>query len=130
VAKFARLLEDNKEDLAQILTREEGKTLAESRGELSRSINVAEFCAGEARRLNGETIQSELPANFAYTVKEPHGVVACITPWNFPVRFRSGKSRPRSLPETRSSSNPPKRRPRQPFASASFLKKPEFRKAF
>ncbi len=53
VAKFARLLDDNKEELAQILTREEGKTLAESRGELSRSINVAEFCAGEARRLNG-----------------------------------------------------------------------------
>ncbi|HEV8159028.1 MAG TPA: aldehyde dehydrogenase family protein, partial [Pyrinomonadaceae bacterium] len=76
VAKAARLLEDNKEDLAQILTREEGKTIAESRGELSRAINVAEFCAGESRRLNGETIQSELPANFAYTIKQPHGVVA------------------------------------------------------
>ncbi|HLM60015.1 MAG TPA: aldehyde dehydrogenase family protein, partial [Pyrinomonadaceae bacterium] len=94
VAKFARLLEDNREDLAQILTREEGKTLAESRGELSRSINVAEFCAGEARRLNGETIQSELPANFAYTVKEPHGVVACITPWNFPVAIPVWKIAP------------------------------------
>src|ERR1043166_2716190 len=48
VAKAARLLEDNKEELAQLLTREEGKTIAESRGELQRSINVAEFCAGEA----------------------------------------------------------------------------------
>lgn len=94
VAKFARLLEDNKEELAQILTREEGKTIAESRGELSRSINVAEFCAGESRRLNGETIQSELAANFAYTIKEPHGVVALITPWNFPVAIPVWKIAP------------------------------------
>lgn len=94
VAKAARLLEDNREELAQILTREEGKTLAEARGELQRSINVAEFCAGEARRLNGETIQSELPANFAYTIKEPHGVVACITPWNFPVAIPVWKIAP------------------------------------
>src|SRR5258705_5435685 len=85
VARAARLLEEHKEELATILTREEGKTLAESRGELQRSINVAEFCAGESRRLNGETIQSELPANFAYTIKQPLGVVACVTPWNFPI---------------------------------------------
>jgi len=94
VARFARLLEDDKANLAQILTREEGKTLAESGGELSRSINVAEFCAGESRRLNGETIQSELPANFAYTIKEPHGVVAIITPWNFPVAIPVWKIAP------------------------------------
>jgi methylmalonic acid semialdehyde dehydrogenase len=94
VARFARLLEENKEEMAQILTREEGKTLAESRGELQRSINVAEFCAGESRRMNGETIQSELPANFAYTIKEPHGVVAVITPWNFPVAIPVWKLAP------------------------------------
>jgi len=94
VMKAARLLEDNKEELAQILTREEGKTIGESRGELQRSINVAEFCAGEARRLNGETIQSELPANFAYTIKQPHGVVALITPWNFPVAIPVWKIAP------------------------------------
>src|SRR5215217_2429676 len=51
VAKAARLLEENKEEVAQLLTHEEGKTLAESRGELQRSINVAEFCAGESRRM-------------------------------------------------------------------------------
>ena len=94
VARFARLLEDYKEEMAQILTREEGKTLSEARGELQRSINVAEFCAGESRRLNGETIQSELPANFAYTIKEPHGVVALITPWNFPVAIPVWKIAP------------------------------------
>jgi alpha-ketoglutaric semialdehyde dehydrogenase len=94
IARAARLLEDDKENLAAILTREEGKTLGEARGELQRSINVVEFCASESRRMNGETIQSELPANFAYTIKEPHGVVACITPWNFPVAIPVWKIAP------------------------------------
>lgn len=94
VARAARLMEDDKENLAAILTREEGKTLSESRGELQRAINVAEFCAGEARRMNGETIASELPSNFAYTIKQPHGVVACITPWNFPVAIPIWKIAP------------------------------------
>jgi aldehyde dehydrogenase (NAD+) len=94
VARFARLLEDDRENLAKLLTAEEGKTLAESRGEIQRAINVAEFCAGESRRMNGETIQSELPANFAYTLKQPHGVVACVTPWNFPVAIPVWKIAP------------------------------------
>src|SRR5215813_10329584 len=94
VAQAARLMEQHKEELAQILTREEGKTIAESRGELQRSINVADFCAGESRRLNGETIQSELPLNFAYTIKQPLGVVACVTPWNFPVAIPVWKIAP------------------------------------
>ena len=94
VSKAARLFEENKEELAQILTREEGKTIAEARGELQRSINVAEFCAGEARRLTGETIPSELPLNFAYTIKQPLGVVACVTPWNFPVAIPVWKIAP------------------------------------
>lgn len=94
VARAARLMEEAKEELAQILTREEGKTISESRGELQRSINVAEFCAGESRRMNGETIFSELPSNFVYTVKQPLGVVACVTPWNFPVAIPTWKIAP------------------------------------
>ena len=94
VAHAARLMEEQKEELAQLLTREEGKTVAESRGELQRSINVADFCAGESRRMNGETIQSELPMNFAYTIKQPLGVVACVTPWNFPVAIPVWKIAP------------------------------------
>src|SRR5919198_4893056 len=94
VARAARLIEEDRENLAQILTREEGKTLAESRGEIQRAINVAEFCAGEARRMNGETIQSELPSNFAYTLRQPLGVVACVTPWNFPVAIPVWKIAP------------------------------------
>ena len=94
VARAARLMEDDKENLAQLLTREEGKTVSESRGELQRSINVAEFVAGESRRMTGETIPSELPSNFAYTVKQPHGVVAVVTPWNFPVAIPVWKLAP------------------------------------
>src|SRR5215210_2120510 len=94
VGRAARLMEDYKEELAQLLTREEGKAIGESRGELQRSINVAEFCAGESRRMNGETIQSELPSNFAYTIKQPLGVVACVTPWNFPVAIPVWKIAP------------------------------------
>src|SRR5437660_6054788 len=94
IAKAARLMAEAKEELAQILTHEEGKTIGESRGELQRSINVAEFCAGESRRMNGETILSELPSNFAYTIKQPLGVVACVTPWNFPVAIPVWKIAP------------------------------------
>ncbi|HJS51722.1 MAG TPA: aldehyde dehydrogenase family protein, partial [Pyrinomonadaceae bacterium] len=94
VARAGRLMEDRKEDLAAAITREEGKTIGEARGEVQRAINVVEFCAGESRRMTGETIPSELPANFAYTIKEPHGVVACITPWNFPVAIPSWKIAP------------------------------------
>src|SRR5262252_1926822 len=94
VARAARLMEAAKEELAQTLTREEGKTVGEARGELQRSINVAEFCAGESRRMNGETIFSELPSNFVYTIKQPLGVVACVTPWNFPVAIPTWKLSP------------------------------------
>jgi aldehyde dehydrogenase (NAD+) len=94
VARAARLMEEAKEELATILTHEEGKTISESRGELQRSINVAEFCAGESRRMNGETIFSELPSNFVYTIKQPLGVVACVTPWNFPVAIPTWKIAP------------------------------------
>lgn len=83
--KAARLMEDQVDEIATLLTREEGKTLAESKGELTRSINILEYTAGEARRLAGETLPSELPHNFAYTLRQPIGVAGLITPWNFPI---------------------------------------------
>jgi alpha-ketoglutaric semialdehyde dehydrogenase len=92
--KAQRLMEARRDQLADALTREEGKTLAESKGEIQRAINVLEFFAGEARRLTGETIPSELPYNFCYTVKEPVGPVAVITPWNFPVAIPIWKIAP------------------------------------
>src|SRR5215469_17512231 len=90
----SRLLEEQKEDVARLLTREEGKTVSESRGELLRSINILEFIAGEGRRLTGETLPSELPRNFAYTIRQPLGVVGLITPWNFPVAIPVWKIAP------------------------------------
>jgi aldehyde dehydrogenase (NAD+) len=106
VAKAARLMEERKEELAQAITREEGKTISEARGEAQRAINVVEFCAGESRRMNGETIPSELPSNFAYTIYEPHGVVACITPWNFPIAIPRGNLLRRSSRGTPLCSSP------------------------
>ena len=92
--KVQRRMEERRQELAEALTREEGKTLAESRGEIQRAINVVEFFAGEARRITGDTIPSELPHNFCYTVKQPVGPVAIITPWNFPVAIPIWKMAP------------------------------------
>ena len=89
-----RRMEERRRELAEILTREEGKTIAESLGEIQRATNVIEFFAGEARRLTGETIPSELPHNFCYTVKQPAGPAAVITPWNFPVAIPVWKIAP------------------------------------
>ncbi len=85
VLRAAQIMTEEKENLARMLTREEGKALSESLGEIQRTINILEFTAGEGRRLAGETLPSELPRNFAYTIRQPLGVVGLITPWNFPV---------------------------------------------
>ncbi len=92
--KVQRRMEDRKQELAEALTREEGKTIGESRGEVQRAINVVEFFAGQARRITGETIPSELPSNFCYTLKQPVGPVAIITPWNFPIAIPIWKIAP------------------------------------
>ena len=89
-----RLMQEQKENLARLLTREEGKALKDSLGEVQRAINIMEFMAGEARRLNGETLTSELPKNFSYTIRQPLGVVGAITPWNFPVAIPVWKIAP------------------------------------
>jgi alpha-ketoglutaric semialdehyde dehydrogenase len=92
--KAARLMEEQREELARLLTREEGKALKDSLGEVQRSINIIEFMAGEARRLTGETLPSELPKNFSYTLRQPVGVVGVITPWNFPMAIPVWKIAP------------------------------------
>ncbi len=71
IARAAQIMTERQQELGRMLTREEGKTLTESNGEILRSINVLEFMAGEARRMGGETLPSELPKNFAYTLKQP-----------------------------------------------------------
>ena len=89
-----RLLDEEKDELARLLTREEGKTVKEALGEIQRSINILEYTAAEGRRIGGHTVPSELPSNFCYTVRQPIGVVACITPWNFPVAIPIWKIAP------------------------------------
>jgi succinate-semialdehyde dehydrogenase / glutarate-semialdehyde dehydrogenase len=82
--KWFSLMMENQEDLAQILTAEQGKPLAESRGEIAYGASFVEWFAEEARRVYGETIPVPFPNGRAVVIKQPVGVIACITPWNFP----------------------------------------------
>ena len=92
--KAAEMLEARKEELARILTREEGKVLADSRGEVARAVDILRFYAGEGHRMNGEVIPSEDADMMLYTEKQPLGVVLIITPWNFPVAIPAWKIAP------------------------------------
>jgi aldehyde dehydrogenase (NAD+) len=83
--RFAQLLEDSKSELAKIITLEQGKALGEASGEVSRAAAEARYMAGEASRPLGQTFPTERAGFSCYTVLEPLGVVATISPWNFPV---------------------------------------------
>ena len=83
--RFAELLEQHKEELAYMLSAEQGKVLGESFGEVQRAANEARFCAGEALRVDGQTLPGENAEIRTYVVRYPIGVVAAIAPWNFPV---------------------------------------------
>lgn len=92
--RAAQLLEERKEALARLMSEEMGKVLLESRGEVQEAIDEFYYMAGEGRRLFGFTTPSEMPDKFAYSVRDPIGVVALITPWNFPVAVPSWKLAP------------------------------------
>src|SRR2546421_2898079 len=94
VRKAADLMERRRDELAHLLTQEEGKVLAESFAEVDRAIANVRFAAGQGTRLTGETIPSAQRGTFIYTVREPLGVVACITPWNFPIAIPAWKIAP------------------------------------
>ncbi len=79
------LLEERREILADVLSRENGKTLAESRGEIAAAIKEMDFQIGQGVRACGDTIPTLREGVFAYSVREPLGVVGVITPWNFPL---------------------------------------------
>jgi aldehyde dehydrogenase (NAD+) len=83
--RFAQLLEDSRKQLAEIITLEQGKALGESMGEVSRAAVEARYMAGEASHPAGQTFPSERAGFTCQTVLEPLGVVAAISPWNFPV---------------------------------------------
>jgi aldehyde dehydrogenase (NAD+) len=87
----SRRFRQRKEELGRIVTQEMGKVIGEAKGDVQESIDFIEYMAGEGRRLAGETIPSELRAKFCLTVRQPKGVVACITPWNFPTAIPNWK---------------------------------------
>ena len=91
------ILKARLEQVSAALTREEGKTLSESRGEVQRSVQIFEFYAGQGLLLTGETFPSENPNTFVYTKRCPLGVVALITPWNFPSAIPVWKLAPALL---------------------------------
>lgn len=95
--RAARLLEERQEEFAQLMTREMGKILKETRGDIQTAIDVAKFIAGEGRRAEGETIPSALPDKLCLTLRHPLGVVGIITPWNFPMAIPAWKSFPALL---------------------------------
>ncbi len=94
LSKASQILESRKAALAELLTREEGKTLAESAGEVQRAVDIFRFFGGLSYTLGGQTIPHDLPGNLLYTSRQPLGVVALITPWNFPIAIPAWKMAP------------------------------------
>jgi alpha-ketoglutaric semialdehyde dehydrogenase len=94
VFRAAEILMQRKEDHAHEMTREMGKVLKETRGDVQEAIDAAYYNAGEGRRLFGPTVPSELPNKFAMAVRQPIGICGMITPWNFPMAISSWKLLP------------------------------------
>jgi aldehyde dehydrogenase (NAD+) len=92
--RAAQILVERKEPLARDMTREMGKVLEETRGDVQEAIDMTLFMAGEGRRQYGQTVPSELRDKFAMSVRQPLGVTATITPWNFPMAIPSWKIAP------------------------------------
>ena len=94
LARAAEIARRRLDELARLLTREEGKILSEARGEVLKGINLLEWYAGEGFRLGGKTRPSEMPTTVLFTLRQPLGVVAIITPWNFPWAEPAWKAAP------------------------------------
>src|SRR3954447_14277916 len=92
--KWFELMMANQEDLAQILTAEQGKPLAEARGEIAYGASFIEWFAEEAKRVYGDTVPSPWADKRALVIKQPVGVAALITPWNFPNAMITRKAGP------------------------------------
>ena len=92
--RAAELLDERREDLAVTLTREEGKTLPEARGEVARARDILRYFAGEGWRVGGDVLPANAPLAMLYSRREPLGVVAVITPWNFPIAIPAWKIAP------------------------------------
>jgi aldehyde dehydrogenase (NAD+) len=93
----SQILASRKPALQELLTREEGKTLAEASGEVQRAIDILRFYGALGYSLGGQTIPHDLPNNLLLTRRDPLGVVALVTPWNFPVAIPAWKTAPALL---------------------------------
>lgn len=94
VQKWHDLILENVADLGTIITAEMGKPLTEARGEVAYGAGFVEWSAQEAKRIHGETLATPFPGSRGWTIHQPVGVVACITPWNFPSAMITRKCAP------------------------------------
>ena len=108
--RAAQLFRERKDRFADDMTREMGKVLAETAGDVQEAIDMSYLMAGEGRRLYGQTTPSELRNKFAMSVRQPIGVCGMITAWNFPMAVPSWKILPALSAAIRWSSSRPRKR--------------------
>src|SRR5437870_10077057 len=94
LARAHAILKAKVDLLAEALCREEGKVLGEARGEVMKGLNLLEFYSGEGFRISGKTLPSESRSTLSFTLRQPVGPVALITPWNFPFAIPVWKTAP------------------------------------
>ncbi len=92
--KASQILTSRLDEIATALTREEGKTLAEAKGEVTRARDILKYYAGEGWRYSGQVLPNSMPDELLYTRREPLGVISIITPWNFPIAIPAWKIAP------------------------------------
>lgn len=92
--KWHQLILENTQDLASLITLEMGKVDKEAQGEVAYGASFVEWSAEEAKRVHGETLSTPFPGSRGWTIRQPIGVVGCITPWNFPVAMITRKCAP------------------------------------
>lgn len=92
--KASQIISARLDQMAEVLTREEGKTLAESKGEVARARDIFQYYSGEGWRFGGDILPSSMNGELLYTRREPLGVISIITPWNFPIAIPAWKIAP------------------------------------
>lgn len=92
--RAANIARARADEIARVMTREEGKIFKEAKGEVLKGISVLEYYAGDGYRMHGKTLPSEIRDVFTYTIRRPLGVVGLISPWNFPWAIPVWKSAP------------------------------------
>ncbi len=108
--RWYELIVEHADDLAVLLTAEQGKPLAEARGEILYGAGFVEWYAEEGKRAYGDVIPTNDAGRRLFAIRQPVGVCAAITPWNFPMAMIARKVAPALGPAARSSSSPPPRR--------------------